>query len=345
MNPRLQRGPEPQLPHRLRPGDAVVVQRRDLPGQDGAVGTGEPGGGQPDRIAGPPGADDRLPLDRLAGDDPLRLHDEAAARPGEEPAACASCIRPRCGRCAAPTTRPGPATAWPRARAAASSTGSGRSTASPSSSSWAAARFTLPSAQVAPFAEENFRAWLAVAELVIDDKPAPGGADGGLRPMPATPDAAPPDAPATADAAPPTSKPDAAVTTTTRRHPRWTPPRARPAPRCRRSTSPPTTSPAVASAAPWPPSPAHPPAAIVSCWPRSPRCCRVAAAAGQLGQQRPVERQRPEQRDQVQQRIQEQALGPGLRPPRALVVAGVMAQAAARRSPRSPAPSTSAATR
>ena len=32
--------------------------------------------------------------------------------------------------------------------------------------------FTLPSAQVAPFAEENFRAWLAVAELVVDDKPA-----------------------------------------------------------------------------------------------------------------------------------------------------------------------------
>ena len=67
--------------------------------------------------------------------------------------------------------------------------------------------FTLPSAQVAPFAEENFRAWLAVAELVVDDKPAPG--DAGAPPTPTTPDAATADgAPVTPDAAAPSSPPD-----------------------------------------------------------------------------------------------------------------------------------------
>jgi hypothetical protein len=53
---------------------------------------------------------------------------------------CASCIRPHCGRCAAPATRLGPATGWPAARGAGSSTGSVRSTERPSWSSWVAAR-------------------------------------------------------------------------------------------------------------------------------------------------------------------------------------------------------------
>jgi hypothetical protein len=53
--------------------------------------------------------------------------------------------------------------------------------------------FTLPSAQVAPFAEENFRAWLAVAELVVEDRPASG--DAGAPPeagIPSTPQPPPP---------------------------------------------------------------------------------------------------------------------------------------------------------
>ena len=70
--------------------------------------------------------------------------------------------------------------------------------------------FTLPSAQVAPFAEENFRAWLAVAELVVDDKPAP--ASDASPPGASPPDAAP-DVPAPAPDVAAPSKPDVAVST------------------------------------------------------------------------------------------------------------------------------------
>lgn len=68
--------------------------------------------------------------------------------------------------------------------------------------------FTLPSAQVAPFAEENFRAWLAVAELVADDKPAPG--DAGSPADAATADSAL----IMADATAPSSPPDTGIPST-----------------------------------------------------------------------------------------------------------------------------------
>jgi uncharacterized protein (TIGR03382 family) len=66
--------------------------------------------------------------------------------------------------------------------------------------------FTLASAQVAPFAEENFRGWLAVAELVVDDKPAP--TDAGPVPDASPPDTAP-DAPDAAASPMPSSPPPA----------------------------------------------------------------------------------------------------------------------------------------